>query len=210
MMKSISITGCACLVLSVSMALEEVRTYPVKIRGDQQGSLKYCVHKVDNKEVGGKEMLIWIRPDGTEELIFEKALPSGSAFGRPDEAFMKGEKIALLASGPFGLSYERYKRKSGNWSLEAECPLGSFSPDGAGGEFHSLHKYRQFRIEAEPRDFEITDIPLVPEVPASLLRIGLVDGQPHHPRGLHIDGAIWDEPWEKILKDHRERQQKRR
>jgi len=52
---------------------------------------------------------------------------------------------------------------------------------------------------------EVTDIPLLPDLPKYPARLVLMNGQIFKRKGDYIPGAVWDQPLEKIRKDHEAR-----
>ena len=173
---------------------------------DQSGKLEYRYNEQSPTLPEGRQQLTWITSAGMSETIYEKPV-TGRGVEKPEQIFREGDKFAIVTGSSLGvLEYHLYQRSAGKWNLLAFSPLGGPPPDAAGAKLNSLTDFQITKSEHGPLNLSVTNLPLLPDSDQQAhYRLVTSEGQAYHPRGITISGAIWDQPLEKILKDHEAR-----
>lgn len=165
---------------------------------DQGGEL----HQVYNKGTG-QNVFMWEPKGEKAELVHDF---SGGRKIAPGKFYRMGDELAGMTCSPVGsLTYHLFTRTAEGWRESISTPTGSISVFFNHQEWISTREIRTYDRQGKRMDFVVTDIPLIPNSPDNNAKLILLNGQPYHPRGIDMGGAIWDQPLEKILADHEAR-----
>ena len=165
--------------------------------------------KVVWKNVGNglpTDAVFWESSQGETSQLMN----SSGRFGF-EKALQIDGQICILGGDTLGVAYYWcFEGKGKVWRLTHKAYLGSlnsFKPYVTNLDLESVDHIRATNSDSPEKinlAIEITSIPLCPERPEETWRLVLVDGKILKPN-VGIPGAIWDQPLEKILKDHEAR-----
>lgn len=204
-MKIINVITASILIYFISQPLVlNASDLGVLVHEDAEGSVFYSVTSGDTVHPPNQRLVL-LNKEGGSETVFSKEVGILGA-EKPNHVYREAGSIALILGSSVGVThYELYEKQEDGWKLAASSPLGALPLDSEGITMTALRDFKLRRNLRPETHFQITDIPLTPEVKGSPVRLTLVDGKPHQPRGVSVPMAVWDQPLEKILSDHQAR-----